>query len=255
MDVLRIIQITINEKNMNNFWFIGLPYAAILIFIIGSFLRYKVTPFQVSSLSTQFLEGKKLFWGNRPFHWGIIFLFFGHLIAFLFPRTLIVWNGIPARLLIIEASAFAFAIAAFTGLMLLIYRRLTNRKLQMVTTKMDVAVYVVLLVQIVTGIWIALFHRWGSTWFASSLTPYVKSIFVLKPDMNIIATMPLMVKVHVSSAFVLLGMIPFTRFMHFLVYPFAYIWRPYQLVIWNWERKKIRTSNKLATNQKISEEV
>lgn len=28
-------------------------------------------------------------------------------------------------------------------------------------------------------------------------------------------------------------MILFTRFMHFLVYSFIYLWRPCQLVIWN----------------------
>ena len=239
---------------MTNFWFIGLPYAALMIFILGSLLRYKLIPFQVSSLSTQFLEGKKLFWGNRPFHWGIIFLFFGHLIAFLFPKTLILWNGVPLRLMIIEAAAFAFAVSALIGLILLIIRRLSNKKLQVVTSKMDIAVYVVLLLQIISGIWIALFYRWGSTWFASSLTPYLKSIFTLNPDVQIIAAMPWMVKLHVSSAFVMLGMIPFTRFIHFLVYPLAYLWRPYQLVIWNWERKKIRKSSKLAIDHKITKQ-
>lgn len=235
---------------MNNFLFIGLPYAAFLIFIIGTWVRYKVTPFKVSSLSTQFLEGKQLFWGNRPFHWGIIFLFFGHLVAFLFPRGVLAWNGQPVRLMIIEAAAFAFGLMAFIGLILLIIRRLTNKRLQVVTTKMDVAVYLVLLVQVITGLWVAYFYRWGSSWFASSLTPYLRSIFILNPDVNVIAAMPLVVKIHVTGAFVVLGMIPFTRFMHFLVYPFSYLWRPYQLVIWNWDRKKIRLADNMDSGNK-----
>jgi nitrate reductase gamma subunit len=230
---------------MNNFWFIGLPYAAIIIFIIGTILRYKVTPFKVSSLSTQFLEERQFFWGNRPFHWGIIFLFFGHLVAFLFPGALIAWNGQPVRLMIIEAAAFAFALFALIGLTLLIIRRLNNKRLQVVTTKMDIAVYAVLMIQLITGLWVAYFYRWGSSWFASSLTPYLRSIFTLNPDVAAISSMPLMVKIHVTGAFVVFGMIPFTRFMHFLVYPFSYIWRPYQLVIWNWDRKKIRLSGNL----------
>jgi len=34
--------------------------------------------------------------------------------------------------------------------------------------------------------------------------------------------------------------LPFTRLVHFLVAPLHYIGRPYQRVIWNWDRKKIR---------------
>jgi nitrate reductase gamma subunit len=110
---------------------------------------------------------------------------------------------------------------------------------------MDIAVYAVLMIQLITGLWVAYFYRWGSSWFASSLTPYLRSIFTLNPDVAAISSMPLMVKIHVTGAFVVFGMIPFTRFMHFLVYPFSYIWRPYQLVIWNWDRKKIRLSGNL----------
>lgn len=62
--------------------------------------------------------------------------------------------------------------------------------------------------------------------------------------------MPLVVKIHVTGAFVVLGMIPFTRFMHFLVYPFSYLWRPYQLVIWNWDRKKIRLADNMDSGNK-----
>jgi nitrate reductase gamma subunit len=247
MDVMHQVSKTLKIRIMNNFWFIGLPYAALLVFIIGTIVRYKVTPFKVSSLSTQFLEGKQLFWGSRPFHWGIIFLFFGHLIALLFPRAVLAWNGQPVRLMIIEAAAFAFGLFAFIGLTLLIIRRLNNKRLQVVTTKMDVAVYSVLVIQLITGLWVAYFYRWGSSWFASSLTPYLRSIFTLNPDVSIMAAMPLMVKIHFIVAFVVLGMVPFTRFMHFLVYPFSYIWRPYQLVIWNWDRKKIRLPENINT--------
>jgi hypothetical protein len=35
-------------------------------------------------------------------------------------------------------------------------------------------------------------------------------------------------------------MIPFTRLAHFIVAPLHYIVRPYQQVIWNWDRKTIR---------------
>jgi nitrate reductase gamma subunit len=224
------------------FFFIVLPYLAIFSVIVGSIYRYRYHGFQVSSLSSQFLENNQLFFGSRPFHWGIIVLFFGHLIGFLFPRSVLAWNDVPIRLYILEVTAFAFGLLSIIGLTLLIVRRLQVKRIRVVTTKMDVFVYVILLVQIITGLYIAYFFRWGSSWFAMVLTPYLRSIFMLSPEINAVIALPLMVKIHIVSAYVLIGMIPFTRFMHFLVYPFTYFWRRPQLVIWNY-RKTIKPAS------------
>ena len=94
---------------LNNFFFITFPYVAILIFFIGGFYRFFYKRYKVSSLSSQFLEGKKLFWGSVPFHFGLMVVFFGHLVAFLFPRTLLLWNQIPVRLFILETTALVFS--------------------------------------------------------------------------------------------------------------------------------------------------
>lgn len=223
--------------------FVVLPYTALTIFLIGSIYRYMNKGFTVSSISSQFLEGRKLFWASQPFHWGLFFLFFGHLIAFLFPRAIIAWNGQPIRLLILEVTSFAFGLCAFLGVILLVYRRLTTRRIQIVTSKMDVVVFLVLLTQIISGLLVAYHNRWGSSWFSAFLTPYLRSIFVFDPQIDAIASVnSLSLKVHVISAFALIGLIPFTRFIHFLVYPVDYLWRSYQQVIWNWDRKRIRNS-------------
>lgn len=231
-----------NVGSITSIMFAVFPYVAMAIFIIGSIFRYKNKGFKVSSLSSQFLEGKKLFWGSQPFHWGLLVLFLGHLIAFLFPRTVIAWNGDPVRLLILEISSFAFGLSALLGLILLVKRRLTTQRLTFVANKMDMLVYVVLLTQILSGLGIAVFARWGSTWFASTLTPYLRSVFAFNPDLNAVSAMPWFVQIHIISAFFIIAIIPFTRFMHFLVAPIDYIWRDYQLVIWNWNKKKIRKS-------------
>lgn len=220
----------------------ALPYVAFAIFIIGSIYRYKNRAFTVSSLSSQFLEGKKLFWGSQPFHWGLMFLFFGHLIAFLFPRALMAWNGVPVRLLILEVSSFVFALSALYGLAVLILRRFSSKRLIVVSSKADMLVYVTLLTQIVSGLGIAFFVRWGSSWFAAVLTPYLRSIFAFSPDIAAVSTMPWVVKLHIISAFLIVAIIPFTRYMHFLVAPVGYVWRKYQVVIWNYNRRAIRKS-------------
>jgi nitrate reductase gamma subunit len=228
----------------NNFIFIGLPYAALLIFIVGSIFRYRTQPFSVSSLSSQLLESRILYWGSHSFHIGIVTLFFGHAIGFLFPSSVISFTGQPTRLLILEISAFAFGLLSLFGISTLIYRRISVAKLKTVTSKMDVLVYVLILIQVISGLWIAYFDRWGSAWFAISLAPYLKSIFLLTPNFEAIAAMPLSIKIHVASAFVFVAMVPFTRLMHFLVFPFVYITRAYQYVIWNWDKKTRRGSSK-----------
>lgn len=234
----------------NNFLFVGLPYAALAVFLIGSIVRYRVQPFSVSSLSSQILESRMLYWGSHAFHIGIVALFFGHLIGFLLPKAVIAFTGQPARLLIIEISAFAFGLLSLFGIVTLIIRRLSNLKLQAVTSKMDVVVYILIMIQVLSGLWIAYFDRWGSAWFAISLAPYLKSIFLLNPNFEAIAAMPLSIKIHGASAFVFIAMVPFTRLMHFLVFPFAYFGRAYQYVIWNWDRKKRRTSTAMRVGVK-----
>jgi nitrate reductase gamma subunit len=220
------------------------PYVALAVFLVGSIYRWRKKGFKVSSLSSQFLEGEKLFWGSQLFHWGLVVLFFGHLIAFLFPSSVLAWNGSPVRLLILEITSFIFGLSAFVGLLLLIKRRLTTKTVLMVTNKMDMLVYVVLLTQIISGLLVAIFARWGAGWFAAALTPYLQSVFSFNPDVSVIEAAPIYIQIHVISAFFIIAIIPFTRFVHFLVAPIDYLWRSYQQVVWNWNRKQIRNSRR-----------
>jgi nitrate reductase gamma subunit len=226
---------------LNNFFFIALPYIALVIFLVGTIYNYRVTKFKISSLSSEFLEGKHLFWGSVPFHWGLIFLFFGHLIAFLVPNAVIAWNSQPVRLLILEISAFAFGLSMLVGLSNLLIRRWQNKRIRIVTTKMDIIVEVLILSQVALGLWVAYEYRWGSSWFASTLTPYLWSIFKLNPSIDAVSAMPIWIKFHIIGSYLIILLFPFSRLMHSLVAPIDYIWRPYQQVIWNWNRKTVRS--------------
>jgi nitrate reductase gamma subunit len=227
---------------MNSFLFVGLPYASVVVMLVGSIYVYLGRGYKVSSLSTQLLEGGVLSKGANLFHFGIAFLFFGHLCAFLFPFSVIAVDASQVRLLILEVSAFGFGLSALCGLSILIYRRLTNPRIRAVTSKADVVVFAILLVQIVSGLLVAYFNRWGSAWFSATLTPYLRSLLTLDPNTKAVDLMPLTVKLHVVSAFVLIGVIPFTRFMHFLVFPIGYLLRRPQVVIWNRDPRKRRAS-------------
>lgn len=227
---------------LDNFLLIALPYLALAIFLIGTIYRYKFKKFQVSSLSTQFLESKKLFWGSVPFHWGILFIFFGHLIAFSIPRAVLAWNSQPVRLLVLEITAFIFGLSMLVGLINLVIRRYSQPRLRPVTNKMDMVIYALLIFQTFMGLWIAYNFRWGSSWFSTILTPYLYSIFTFDPEITAVAVLPWAVKLHIIGAYLIILIIPFSRLIHFLVLPLNYLWRPYQQVRWNYDRRKVRST-------------
>jgi nitrate reductase gamma subunit len=62
----------------------------------------------------------------------------------------------------------------------------------------------------------------------------------LTPETGAVFAMPWVIKLHILGAFALMFVTPFTRLAHFIVAPMHYIVRPYQRVIWNWDRKAIR---------------
>ena len=209
------------------------PYVAVTVVVVGTIWRYFSDRFSYTSLSSQFLENRQLFWGSVPWHYGILVILLGHLVAFLIPRSVLAWNGEPWRLYVLEASALAFGFLTLWGLAALIFRRFSSARIRVVTSPMDVVLLLALLIQVVAGLWVAIFFRWGSSWYAAFAVPYLKSLFVLSPDVALISNLPFMAQVHIVGAFVLLLLLPFTRLVHFLSFPLAYLWRPYQVVIWN----------------------
>ncbi len=225
---------------LDNLFYIIFPYAAFTLAIVVTVQRYFKRGFTYSSLSSQFLESDELFYGSVPWHIGILVVLAGHVIGFAIPRQVLWFNGVPARLYILEATALLFGLLALVGMVNLIVRRITSPRIRAVTSAMDIVVLLVLLVQVALGVYIALFYRWGSSWYATSAVPYLRSLFILQPDLKMIAPLPLAVKLHMLNAYVFLAILPFSRLVHMLVVPLQYLWRPYQVVIWNGDRRKLR---------------
>lgn len=212
--------------------FIVLPYVALVLFLLVSIQRYRKRPFTYSSLSSQLLENRQHFWSLVPFHYGIIILLTGHLIGLLIPRSVLAWNSHPVRLYVLEITALAFGILTLVGLASLIARRIQSHRARVTTTLTDWIVYALLLVQVVSGVSIAVLYPWGSSWFAAAAAPYLWSLLLLQPDINYVAGLPLLVQLHIVSAFVLVAVFPFTRLVHILVFPTPYLWRKPQVVRW-----------------------
>lgn len=213
-------------------FFIVLPYLAMLIFFLGTIMRYRKAPYTYSSLSSQFLENQRHFWGLVPFHYGIVTVLIGHIVAFLMPRQILAWDSRPLRLYILEISALIFGLLTVVGLIGAISRRLTVSKVRAVTNGFDWVVLALLLVQSISGVYVAVFHPWGSAWFAAALSPYLWSLIRFNPDLGYVAMMPFGVELHIVLAYVIIGIAPFSRLVHVLVAPNPYLWRRPQVVRW-----------------------
>jgi nitrate reductase gamma subunit len=212
--------------------FVGMPYASLVLFFVGTIVRYRMRPFTYSSLSSQFLENQHHFWAEVPFHFGVLLVLAGHVFAFLLPRALLAWNGEPLRLHLLETIGLAAGILCLVGMVNIVVRRWRDPKARVVTTTMDWILYGLLLLQIGTGLHVAVSNTWGSSWFAAVISPYLESIATLSPDPTWLAGMPLTVRLHIVGLWLLLGIFPFTRLVHILVVPNPYLWRRPQVVRW-----------------------
>ncbi len=208
------------------------PYVAVALAIFVGAYRALVRPSTLSSLTTQILESRMLFWGSIPFHWGIVLVLAGHLVALVLPRGLLLWNTVPLRLLLLEATGLALGLLALAGVLILAWRRLSDARVRSVTSRMDVVVLALLVLSMATGILTAVLYRYGSVWFTAVFTPYLWSLVTLRPRPELPADLPWMVQLHALNFFVLLAVLPFSRLIHVVTLPLGYLYRPWQVVIW-----------------------
>jgi nitrate reductase gamma subunit len=209
------------------------PYVAIVVAIAGGVYRYRTNRFSYSTLGSQLLENRRLFWGSVPWHYGIVVVLLAHLIGFLMPGMWASFTSSPGVLYTVETIGFAFGLAALVGLIVLIVRRFTVPRILAVTSTMDGLLLLALLVQVALGFYVSLAYRWGADWYVDTAVPWLISLASLNPQVHYVTALPLVVKAHMLNGFIVILLFPFSRLVHLIMFPFWYIWRPYQLQIRN----------------------
>jgi nitrate reductase gamma subunit len=139
----------------------------------------------------------------------------------------------PTRLYVLEVIGLALSLLAFVGLAVLLVRRLAVPRVRAVTTSMDWVLVLALAAQMALGIWIALGYRWGSQWYVHTAVPWLHSLVKLNPKPEYMVSLPTVVQVHAIGGFLLIALFPFTRLVHVVTVPVTYLWRSYQVVLWN----------------------
>lgn len=215
------------------------PYAAVVLAVGVGAYRYFTDRFSYSTFSAQFLENRALFWGSVPWHFGVIAILLAHIFALILPG---VWGTIiaaPSRLYALEAIGLVLALSASVGLWLLIARRVISDRVFSVTSNMDWVLLAILLAQMALGFWVALVFRWGSDWYLFTAVPWIESLVKLDPKTEFVTSLPWVIKLHMLGGFLIIAMFPFTRLVHILTFPVTYLWRPYQVVIWNRRKAQV----------------
>ncbi|MFG7941538.1 respiratory nitrate reductase subunit gamma [Streptomyces cacaoi] len=207
-----------------------LPYAVLVLLVAGTVWRYRYDRFGWTTRSSQLYESRLLRLGSPLFHYGILFVFAGHLVGLLIPDSWTEAIGVHehAYHLLSLYSGTAAGILTLAGIALLVFRRRTNGPVFRATTVNDKLMYLVLLGAIVLGMWAKLAHAGGAGYnYRTTIGPWLRSLATLDPDSGRMAGVPVLYQVHVVVGLLLIALIPFTRLIHIFSAPVQYLLRPY----------------------------
>lgn len=193
--------------------FLAVPYAALLVLLIGLGVRYVRARRRPDTLRTASSEAWQLFRGPAAWRFGIAATTAVHLLGLFVPRAIVAWNGVPVRLYLLEGSGFLFGAFALVGWVQMMRRHLDRSTAEARFSLSELADGVflsVLCMAIVSGLVTAVLYRWGSSWAMGTLRPYMESLARGAPATGLIEQMPFLVRLHVFSWFVVIALLPFT---------------------------------------------
>jgi nitrate reductase gamma subunit len=179
----------------------------------------------------------------------------GHLLAFALPDSILVWDRRLVRLLVLEGSGLVIGVVAVVGMIGALVRRLREDD-HGAGSPVDVVAGTLLCLGMLSGLGIAVFYRWASSWSGVTLVPYLYSLARLQPSTNLVTHLPILVKLHVASAFAVLAVFPFTNMAGAVVQPVDRLadsilasasraFRPAWLALRSWTVARVQTASDL----------
>jgi nitrate reductase gamma subunit len=212
------------------FLWVILPYLVLAVFIGGHVFRYQYDQFGWTTKSSELLEKKTLKWGSLLFHWGILFVFGGHVMGIVIPVSFYENLGISEHFYHKIALLFGIpaGVAAFAGLVILCWRRLTFKRIIATSSIGDYIALFFLLVVAATGLSATLLnvHPHGFD-YRTTIGPWFRSLFYFRPDASAMEDVPIWFKIHIIAAFGIFAVWPFTRLVHVFSLPLKYLFRSY----------------------------
>ena len=222
-------------SGLNQFLFGVYPYICLAVFLFASLIRFDRDQYTWKSDSSQLLRARELRWGSNLFHFGVLFIFFGHLFGMLTPHWAYAWliSAGHKQLLAMVSGGIA-GVVAIVGLTLLIHRRIADPRISSNTRPWDMAILVILWVQLALGLTTIAFssqHLDGT--MMERLALWAQHVDTFRPDAPLyVAAVPWIFKMHIVLGLTIFLIFPFTRLVHIWsgFATIAYLFRPYQIV-------------------------
>jgi nitrate reductase gamma subunit len=221
---------------LNTFFFGIYPYIALVVFFLGSIVRFDREQYTWKSDSSQLLKRGHLRLGSNLFHIGILGIFLGHFIGLLTPLS--VWHALGvsahAKQLLAIIMGGVFGIVMLGGLGLLIYRRLAEPRIRANTRVADWVVLWLLLIQLLLGL--ATLPQSGAHLDGAEmikLMTWAQQVVTFQGTApSYVAESALVFKLHIILGLTIFLVFPFTRLVHAWsgFAAVGYLTRAYQVV-------------------------
>ena len=209
-----------------------LPYVVFTLLVVGLVWRYKTDQYGWTSRSSQWNEPAILRWASPLFHFGVLFVFLGHVLGLAVPKSFTSSVGISehAYHLVATVPGTIAGLMTVVGLVALVYRRVVVKSVRVATTRMDIVTYVMLSVPVALGAVATVVNQvlggHDGYDYRETISVWFRSIFYLQPQAQLMVDVPLTFKLHVVAGLLLLGLWPFTRLVHAVSVPVGYVARP-----------------------------
>ena len=189
-----------------------LPYIVLTHFIVTTLFRFKTNPYGWTSKSSEILEKQLLKWGSPLFHWGLIFVFFGHVAGLLVPIGVYHALGVSDELYHMGAVVMggAAGLATLAGLMILCYRRFKLPRIRKTSSAGDIIALIFLALMVMTGIFATASNAAAHSGFdyRTCISPWIRGVLLLHPNPSLMVSVPWYFKMHILAAYGLFAAFP-----------------------------------------------
>jgi len=231
---------------LHNFVFGVYPYIALVVFLLGSLIRFEREQYTWKSDSSQLLTKSNMRLASNLFHVGVLCIFGGHVVGLLVPHAVFQALGISDMLHQMAAiwAGTVFGVVALIGVLMLLVRRLFNPLVSAASRTSDKFILIWILLTLILGL-CTIPYSWGHANKGNAdvmitLANWVQSIIYLHPNPALLLQVDHVYKTHIFCGMTLFLVFPFTRMVHVWsgFGALTYAVRPYQLV-----RSRLRRSS------------
>ncbi|MEW5755726.1 MAG: respiratory nitrate reductase subunit gamma [Pseudomonadota bacterium] len=222
--------------NLQEFVFGIYPYIALVVFLLGSWIRFDREQYTWKSDSSQLLSKANMRLASNLFHVGIIAIFLGHFVGLLTPHSWFLAMGVSdmAHQYMAIVAGSVFGVMCLIGGAILWIRRVSNPRVKANSRAMDIFILSWIMITLLLGlstIPVSISHAThDNPGVMIALAEWVQSVVTLRADPALLNGVDTIFKIHLFFGMTVFLLFPFSRLVHVWSAPFSYLTRAYQIV-------------------------